>query len=113
MKDIPHENAGKDFTAGGILALSGRRTTTGDKAFDERVDQLVKDWQGKADPDLIEELSRGSSVRMDGMLAEPLRQVRPVPKNAYLEKLRELPDPSVSEIGDGEDGDTPQAGAPK
>ena len=23
MKDIPHEKAGKDFTAGGILALSG------------------------------------------------------------------------------------------
>lgn len=56
MKDISHEKTGKDFTAGGILALSGRRTTTGDEAFDDRVDQLVKDWQGKADPDLIEEL---------------------------------------------------------
>jgi uncharacterized protein (TIGR00730 family) len=56
MKNIPHEKAGKDFTAGGILALSGRRTTTGDTGFDARVDQLVKDWAGKANPDLIEEL---------------------------------------------------------
>jgi uncharacterized protein (TIGR00730 family) len=56
MKDTPHEKAGKDFTAGGILALSGRRTTTGDADFDERVDQLVKDWNGKANADLIEEL---------------------------------------------------------
>lgn len=56
MTDPPHEKAGKDFTAGGILALSGRRTTTGDPAFDERVDQLVKDWNGKANADLIEEL---------------------------------------------------------
>ncbi len=56
MKDTPHDKAGKDFTAGGIFALSGRRTTTGDTAFDERVDQLVKDWKGKANADLIEEL---------------------------------------------------------
>ncbi len=56
MKDTPHEKAGKDFTAGGIHALSGRRTTTGDTAFDARVDQLVKDWAAKANPDLIEEL---------------------------------------------------------
>src|SRR5687767_6481794 len=56
MKEPPKDSAGKDFTAGGILALSGRRTTTGDAAFDERVDQLVKDWNGKANPELIEEL---------------------------------------------------------
>ena len=56
MKNPPQEKAGKDFTAGGILALSGRRTTTGDVTFDQRVDQLVKEWAGKANPDLIEEL---------------------------------------------------------
>ena len=39
MTDIPHDKAGKDFTAGGILALSGRRTTTGDAEFDKSVDQ--------------------------------------------------------------------------
>lgn len=56
MKDIRHEKVGKDFTAGGILALSGRRTTTGDAEFDKRVGQLVKDWKGTANEDLIEEL---------------------------------------------------------
>jgi uncharacterized protein (TIGR00730 family) len=56
MKNTPHDKAGKDFTAGGIHALSSRRTTTGDAAFDERVDQLVKDWKGSANEDLIEEL---------------------------------------------------------
>ncbi|MFN5960409.1 MAG: TIGR00730 family Rossman fold protein [Verrucomicrobiota bacterium] len=55
-QDNPHEKTGKDFTGGGILALSGKRTTTGDPAFDARVDQLVKDWGGVANPDLIEEL---------------------------------------------------------
>ena len=54
--ESPHEKTGKDFTGGGILALSGKRTTTGDPAFDARVDQLVKDWAGIANPDLIEEL---------------------------------------------------------
>lgn len=56
----PHDKIGKDFTAGGILALSGRRTTTDDKSFDARVDQLVKDWGGKANPELIEELIIGA-----------------------------------------------------
>jgi len=56
MNSTPPPHAGKDFTAGGIFALSGRRTTTDDQAFDARVDQLVKDWKGKANPDLIEEL---------------------------------------------------------
>ena len=59
MKPSPSplaDKAGKDFTAGGIHALSGRRTTTDDKVFDARVDQLVKDWGGKANPELIEEL---------------------------------------------------------
>ena len=55
-QQTPHEKAGKDFTGGGILALSGKRTTTGDPAFDARVDQLVKDWGGIANADLIEEL---------------------------------------------------------
>jgi DNA polymerase len=58
-------------------------------------------WKNLPEADLIESLSRASSVRMDGMLAEPLRVVRPVPKNAYLEMLRKLPDPSVPEVKDG------------
>jgi uracil-DNA glycosylase len=58
-------------------------------------------WKNLPEADLIEELSRGSSVRMDGMLAEPVRKVKPVPKNAYLEMLRKLPDPSVPEVEDG------------
>ena len=72
MKDTPHEKAGKDFTAGGIHALSARRTTTGDPAFDERVDQLVKDWKGKANPELIEELIIGALrlARHDVTVAE-------------------------------------------
>jgi DNA polymerase len=57
-------------------------------------------WKNLPEADLIESLSRASSVRMDGMLAEPLRVVRPVPKNAYLEMLRKLPDPSVPEVKD-------------
>ena len=59
-------------------------------------------WKNLPEADLIEELSRGSSIRMDGMLAEPERAVRPVPKNAYLESLKRLPDPSVPEIADGQ-----------
>lgn len=73
MKDTPHEKAGKDFTAGGIHALSGRRTsTTGDTDFDARVDQLVKDWQGKANPELIGELIIGALrlARQDVSIAE-------------------------------------------
>ncbi|HEX2748110.1 MAG TPA: LOG family protein [Verrucomicrobiales bacterium] len=60
MSTPPHDKAGKDFTAGGIHALSGRRTSTGDPEFDKRVDELVKDWNGKANAELIEELIIGA-----------------------------------------------------
>ncbi len=72
MNDTPPENPGKDFTAGGIHALSGRRTTTGDPEFDRRVVELVKDWKGKANAELIEELIIGNLrlARHDVTVAE-------------------------------------------
>jgi uncharacterized protein (TIGR00730 family) len=74
MNPPPHDDkAGKDFTAGGIHALSGRRTSsTGDAAFDARIDQLVKDWGGKANAELIEELIIGALrlARHDVSVAE-------------------------------------------
>jgi uracil-DNA glycosylase len=61
-------------------------------------------WKNLPEADLIEELSRASSIRMDGMLAEPEREVKRAPKNAYLESLKSLPDPSVPAPGAGEVG---------
>jgi uncharacterized protein (TIGR00730 family) len=49
-------NVGRDFTAGGIFALSRRRSSTGDAAYDARIRDLVSDWGGPAQADLIEEL---------------------------------------------------------
>jgi DNA polymerase len=49
-------------------------------------------WKNLPEADLIEELIEGSGQRLTGMLQEPLRPVKPQPKNAYLEKLRHLPD---------------------
>ncbi len=49
-------------------------------------------WKNLPEAGLIEELSRGSTTRVEGMLAEPAREVRPLPKNAYLESLRKLPE---------------------
>ncbi len=45
----------KDFTGGGIMALSGHRGSTGDPEMDKRIAALVKEW-GAAHPELIEEL---------------------------------------------------------
>jgi probable DNA metabolism protein len=53
-------------------------------------------WKNLPEADLIEELIGGSKQRLTGMLQEPLRPVKPQPKNAYLEKLRIL-----SAEGDG------------
>ncbi len=54
--DPIQQKAGKDFTAGGILALPKRHSTTGDPAFDKRVEELVADWKGSANSEMIEEL---------------------------------------------------------
>jgi DNA polymerase len=47
-------------------------------------------WKNLPEADLIEELIEGSKKRVTGMLQEPLRPVKPQPKNAYLDKLRDL-----------------------
>jgi probable DNA metabolism protein len=47
-------------------------------------------WKNLPEADLIEELTRTSSVRTGEMIAEEGRAVRPVPKNGYLGHLREL-----------------------
>lgn len=47
-------------------------------------------WKNLPEADLIEELVGESRGRVTGMLAEEPRQVKPRPKNAYLDKLREL-----------------------
>jgi uracil-DNA glycosylase len=47
-------------------------------------------WKNLPEADLIEELIGGSKQRVTKMLAEPLRPVKPQPKNAYLDKLRQL-----------------------
>lgn len=46
----------KDFTGGGIFSLSSRRGSTGKPEFDQRVEQLVADWGGGENRELIEEL---------------------------------------------------------
>lgn len=48
-------------------------------------------WKNLPEAGLIESLGRGSAARVDGMLAEPAREQRPVPRNAYLESLKRLP----------------------
>jgi len=47
-------------------------------------------WKNLPEADLIGSLVAESRGRVDGMLAETPREVRPVLKNAYLEKLRKL-----------------------
>lgn len=47
-------------------------------------------WKNLPEADLIEELIGGSKQRVTNMLAEQPRPVKPRPKNAYLDKLREL-----------------------
>ncbi|MEM9280633.1 MAG: TIGR00730 family Rossman fold protein [Verrucomicrobiota bacterium] len=46
----------RDFTGGGIYALPRFRGTTGDEEIDQRVHELVEDWNCGDKSDLIEEL---------------------------------------------------------
>jgi len=50
----------------------------------------VRYWKNLPEADLIAELISGSGNRVTGMLTEEPRPVKPRPKNAYLDKLREL-----------------------
>ncbi len=47
-------------------------------------------WKNLPEAEIIEELIGGSSQRVTEMLAEEPRPVKPQPKNAYLDKLRDL-----------------------
>lgn len=47
-------------------------------------------WKNLPEAELIAELIEGSQHRVNGMLAEEPRPVKPRPKNAYLDKLREM-----------------------
>ena len=62
-------------------------------------------WKNLPEADLIEELIDNSTRRVDSMYSEPLRPEKPMPKNAYLNELKELsaekpchypPDPALS-----------------
>jgi uncharacterized protein (TIGR00730 family) len=46
----------EDFTAGGILDQPTRRLWTVDAPFDQRVQDLVREWGAKKNPGLIEEM---------------------------------------------------------
>ena len=46
----------EDFTAGGILDQPTRRLWTVDAPFDQRVQDLVREWGAKKNPELIEEM---------------------------------------------------------
>ena len=46
----------EDFTAGGILDQPTRRLWTVDAPFDQRVQDLVRGWGAKKNPELIEEM---------------------------------------------------------
>jgi DNA polymerase len=47
-------------------------------------------WKNLPEAGLIDELIEGSKQRVTGMLKEEPRPVKPQPKNAYLDKLRDL-----------------------
>jgi uracil-DNA glycosylase len=47
-------------------------------------------WKNLPEADIISELIEGSTRRVAGMLAEEPRPVKPRPKNAYLDKLRDM-----------------------
>tara|TARA_R110000850_G_scaffold157824_1_gene281867 strand:- start:3945 stop:5039 length:1095 start_codon:yes stop_codon:yes gene_type:complete len=46
----------RDFTGGGIFGLPGTHGSTGDKAIDDRIESLVKDWSCGNNDELIQEL---------------------------------------------------------
>ena len=47
-------------------------------------------WKNLPEAELIDELIESSRPRVDRMLEEELRPVKPRPKNAYLDKLQEM-----------------------
>ena len=47
-------------------------------------------WKNLPEAELIDELIESSKHRVNGMLAEEPRPVKPRPKNAYLDKLRDM-----------------------
>jgi uracil-DNA glycosylase len=47
-------------------------------------------WKNLPEADIISELIEGSTRRVAGMLAAEPRPVKPRPKNAYLDKLRDM-----------------------
>ncbi len=47
-------------------------------------------WKNLPEAGLIEELIEDSKQRVNSMYSEPLRPVKPEPRNNYLEKIREL-----------------------
>jgi DNA polymerase len=47
-------------------------------------------WKNLPEAELIEELIGASQQRVHHMLVEEPRPVKPRPKNAYLDKLREM-----------------------
>ncbi len=56
MKKTSSSQNQKDFTGGGIFSLPSKRGSTGKAEFDSRVEQLVADWGGGENHELIEEL---------------------------------------------------------
>lgn len=55
-------------------------------------------WKNLPEADLINELIEGSGRRVTHMLAEEPRPVKPRPKNAYLDKLRNLSAEGASRV---------------
>jgi len=49
-------------------------------------------WKNLPEAELIDELIESSKNRVNHMLAEEPRPIKPKPKNAYLDKLRNMPD---------------------
>lgn len=47
-------------------------------------------WKNLPEAELIDELIGSSRPRVDQMLTEELRPVKPRPKNAYLDKLANM-----------------------
>lgn len=47
-------------------------------------------WKNLPEADLIPQLIQESRMRLEGMLEEPERGVRPLPKNRYLQELQEM-----------------------
>ncbi|MEN8694442.1 MAG: TIGR03915 family putative DNA repair protein [Akkermansiaceae bacterium] len=55
-----------------------------------------KYWKNLPEAEIIEELISTSSQRTDQMLTTPASPLKPAPQNAYLEKLKTLPNQDLS-----------------